>query len=41
MAVALLGFAKGENLFLENGGWTSDYIPAIQRRGPFALPAPP
>ncbi|WP_202900387.1 SapC family protein [Parvularcula oceani] len=37
MAIALLGFARGENLFLDNGAWTSDYVPAIQRRGPFAI----
>ena len=37
-AVALLGFGKGENLFLdENGGWQARYIPAIQQRGPFLI----
>ena len=37
-AVALLGFGKDENLFLdENGGWQARYIPAIQQRGPFLI----
>jgi hypothetical protein len=36
-AVALLGFERGENLFLSNSGWTSRYVPAVQRRGPFLI----
>lgn len=35
--VCLLGFAKGENLFLENGHWETQYIPLNMRRFPFAL----
>jgi hypothetical protein len=35
-AVALLGFDRDENLFLEGGEWTARYIPAVLRRGPFA-----
>ncbi|WP_049722148.1 SapC family protein [Gilvimarinus polysaccharolyticus] len=34
---ALLGLAKGENLFLKDGGWRADYIPAIAARGPFLI----
>ena len=37
VAVALLGFEKGENLFLADGRWTTRYIPAAHRRGPFLL----
>lgn len=37
MAVALLGFEKGENLHLEPSGWGSSYIPAVRRRGPFSV----
>lgn len=37
VAVALLGFDKGENLFLEGGQWISNYVPAVHRRGPFFL----
>lgn len=36
-SVALLGFDKGENLFLAENGWRARYIPAIQRRGPFLI----
>ena len=36
-AVALLGLDKDENLFLEESGWRSRYVPAIQRRGPFSI----
>jgi hypothetical protein len=36
-AVALLGFDKGENLFLDEHGWSARYVPAIQRRGPFMI----
>jgi hypothetical protein len=36
-AIALLGFAVEENLFLDNDGWHASYIPlAIQRR-PFLI----
>ena len=41
--VAILGLAKDENLFLDdNAGWKDGaYVPALLRRGPFALAAPP
>lgn len=37
LAVALLGFEKGENLFLDGPDWTARYVPASHRRGPFFL----
>lgn len=37
MALVLLGFEKGENLYLETSGWGSSYIPAVRRRGPFSV----
>lgn len=36
-AYVLLGLDRDENLFLEEGRWTSDYVPAVQRRGPFSI----
>jgi hypothetical protein len=36
-AYVLLGLDKDENLFLEGESWTSRYVPAVQRRGPFAI----
>jgi len=36
-AVALLGLDKDENLYLDNDQWQANYIPAVQKRGPFAL----
>ncbi len=36
-AFVLLGFNRGENLFVADGQWTTRYVPAVQRRGPFAL----
>jgi hypothetical protein len=36
-AVVLLGFDRGENLFLRNEGWNARYIPAVVRREPFFL----
>ena len=36
-AVAILGFDRGENLFLDGDGWRADYIPAMQARGPFSI----
>jgi hypothetical protein len=36
-AFALLGLDRDENLFLDGDRWTSAYVPAIQRRGPFAI----
>jgi len=37
ISVALLGLDKGENLYLDGGGWRARYIPAIQQRGPFLI----
>lgn len=36
-AVVLLGFDKGENLFLDASGWNARYVPAVQARGPFLI----
>ncbi|MFD1218277.1 MULTISPECIES: SapC family protein [Microbulbifer] len=36
-AVALLGFDKGENLFLGDADWNARYVPAVQQRGPFLI----
>lgn len=33
----ILGLDKGENLFLNDGGWTVPYVPAILARGPFMI----
>ena len=41
LAVALLGLDKGENLFLDNDGWITRYVPAVNRRGPFFLAEQP
>src|SRR5688500_8096088 len=39
--VALLGLARGENLFLDGeGGWRASYAPALLSRGPFSIAAP-
>jgi hypothetical protein len=39
--VALLGLARGENLFLDGaGGWRSGYVPALLQRGPFSIGTP-
>ena len=35
--VALLGFERGENLFLKDGGWDAAYVPAMIRRQPFMV----
>lgn len=37
--VALFGFQRGENLFLEGDHWQADYIPASVRRQPFLIGA--
>ncbi len=37
MSVALLGFAKDENLFLEGDRWDANYVPAMLARGPFLI----
>lgn len=36
-AIALLGFDRDENLFLDGEGWKARYVPAGQDRGPFLL----
>lgn len=36
-AVALLGFEKGENLFLTDEGWDCSYIPLMLEKEPFAI----
>lgn len=36
-AVVITGLDKDDNLFLDEGQWSTRYIPAIQSRGPFAL----
>jgi hypothetical protein len=36
-AIALLGFAKDENLFLDENGWNAAYVPGILARGPFLI----
>ena len=38
-AVALLGFDRAENLFLDGERWDARYVPAIRQRGPFTTPA--
>lgn len=35
--VAVFGLAQGENLFVENGRWRADYVPAVLRAYPFAM----
>lgn len=39
-AVVILGLDKDENLFLNEGVWDANYIPCVQKKGPFALEAP-
>lgn len=36
-SIALLGFEKNENLFLEEGRWNAGYVPGIVARGPFLI----
>ena len=36
-SIALLGFEKGENLFLDSGRWDAHYIPGVVARGPFLI----
>lgn len=38
-AVAILGFDRDENLFLDGERWDAAYVPALLRRGPFTLDA--
>lgn len=35
--LALLGFDRDENLYLDGDRWTSRYVPAVHRRGPFLI----
>ncbi|MDO6746635.1 SapC family protein [Gilvimarinus sp. 1_MG-2023] len=37
MAVTLLGFEQGDNIFLDNGRWSAGYIPLMVQRGPFSI----
>jgi hypothetical protein len=39
-ATVLLGFAAGENLYLEGDRWHARYIPALIARGPFSIGLP-
>jgi SapC len=36
-ALALLGFEKGENLFLDDRDWNASYVPGVVARGPFLI----
>jgi hypothetical protein len=36
-SIALLGFAKDENLFLDDNGWHAGYLPGVISRGPFLI----
>jgi hypothetical protein len=36
-AVAILGFDRDENLFLDDERWDASYVPALLRRGPFSI----
>ena len=41
LPVALLGFSREENLFLDGTGeWRARYVPALFDRGPFSIAAP-
>jgi hypothetical protein len=37
LSVAMLGFAKDENLFLDETGWDARYLPSVIARGPFLI----
>jgi hypothetical protein len=37
LAVAMFGFQRGENLYLDGTGWNASYIPLMVRRGPFSI----
>lgn len=39
-AIALLGFEKGENLFVSGGRWNAFYMPGMVARGPFMIGVP-
>lgn len=36
-SVAITGFEKGENLFLNEPEWSANYVPALHVRGPFLI----
>ncbi len=36
-SIALLGFARDENLFLNEPAWNASYVPCILARGPFLI----
>jgi hypothetical protein len=36
-SIALLGLARNENLFLNDGKWSANYVPGILARGPFLI----
>jgi hypothetical protein len=36
-SIALLGFSKDENLFLEEGRWNAGYVPGMIVKGPFLI----
>jgi hypothetical protein len=36
-SIALLGFSKDENLFLDGDRWDAAYLPAVIARGPFLI----
>lgn len=37
LSVAMLGFEKDENLYLDGAGWNARYLPAVVARGPFLI----
>lgn len=37
LSVAMLGFTKDENLFLDSTGWNARQLPAVIARGPFLI----
>ena len=37
LAVALLGFEAGQNLFLRDDGWDAAYVPTLVKRQPFLI----
>ncbi|MGK6318305.1 SapC family protein [Sphingomonas sp. DT-204] len=39
-SVVLLGLEEGENLYLDESGWTARYVPALVQRGPFSIGVP-
>ena len=37
LPMAIFGFQQWENLFLEDGRWSANYVPLRMRRGPFLI----